>query len=113
MVDSAKVVRLQIVCPCGAQITGRTDDAKNDLCNHRNRCRACNGIEFVNTLHVYGSRSLKREMRFRPDTMREAIHVIVLHAGVILPGNVVNAAITDELLVEDPSAPDCLRLPEW
>ena len=45
-------VRLLFVCPCGINVSGSPIDAKADVQIHRENCRTCAGINYVNTLQV-------------------------------------------------------------
>ena len=106
-------VRLLFVCPCGINVSGSPIDAKADVQIHRENCRTCAGINYVNTLQIFGRRSLQREHVIPADQMNITMNMLILFGGVIPPGYIVQRAITDANLPENENQPGMRVLPDW
>lgn len=105
-------IRLLFVLPCGIHITGKPHEAKADMECHRRNCDTCNHVSFVNRLDLIGRNLVKRESLLTRDEEPTAITLIILHSGIIPPGNVVRQMVNSEL-PRDTEHPELWRLEPW
>jgi len=106
-------LRLLFVCPCGVHINGRPEDAKADVERHRRYCTTCKATRYVNTLELFGMHQLKREFVIPPDQAAITTSMVLLHAGLVPPGSIVQQMVHDATLPVDESDSAFHRLPAW
>jgi len=109
----ANTLRLLFVCPCKVHISGRPEDAKADIERHRRYCTTCKGAKYINTLKLQGLYQLKREFVIPPDQADITTTMVLLHAGVVPPGSIVQQMIHDAALPVDVADSAFYRLPAW
>ena len=105
-------VRFLFILPCGLAVTGKPQEAKSDMCLHRENCSTCRAVSYVNTVDLFDRRRVRRELVIPKEDASITTTLCVLHEGIIPPKSIVDMMIYDRLQ-NDPKDPGFKLLPMW